>query len=84
MYTLMPKNTCDLAGKDEREYLDILADTIVDMYGCTEKDARAAIRNSRMLKLFEQEQEHEYERHVPISSWAESIWAGKLSKRFGR
>jgi len=71
----MPKNTCDLAGKDEREYLDILADTIVDMYGCTEKDARRIIKISGIEKMIENETD--FPGGIPLSAWAETAWSRK-------
>ena len=67
--------------QNKNRFINLIAEEIEDMYGCTEKEARKAVRKSEVVKLLDEQPE--FVDHVPLSSWTESIWAGKLSRRFG-
>ena len=56
-----------------KQYVDQIAEEIVDMYGCTEKDARRIIKISGIEKMIENETD--FPGSIPLSAWAETAWS---------
>ena len=59
-------------------YLIQLVEELVDMYGCTEKDAKRMIRKSGIIQVLKREPA--FMDCIPPSSWAETIWARRNKK----
>lgn len=64
---------CMLPEKSSCKKPDLLVAEIVDMYGCTEKEAKRMIRRSGIKKLINEDSESDDP--LPLSSWAEMVWA---------
>lgn len=56
-----------------QRYLIQLSEELVDMYGCTEKEAKRMIRKSVIKQVLNREPE--FMDCIPMSSWEETIWS---------
>ena len=59
--------------QDMQRYLIQLAEELVDMNGCTEKEAKRMIRKSGIKQVLNREPE--FMDCIPLSSWAITIWS---------
>lgn len=61
-----------MSNSEMNQYLDMLSDELVELYGISKSQSVELVENSPMRKLLRKDSA--YVTHVPISSWAEMIY----------